>query len=294
MTKKQRELRRSRNEIIDLNGNTIGADDLTDAPIALFIHGFTADASYLTALMRAFGKQGYNSIAYNYACSEGIDSAASILREIIADLDDLSNGKIRSNKIIIVAHSMGGLVARSLVLLNNGSDYVRLVTTLGTPHNGTLSDTAHLEWLVRWGEKTTQVMEGGFAPSCLSALQLMKKDGTPPLIDRLAASKIPSSVRFISVSGGLDELEFGRNPIINFLARRYLKKQFKDKRNDGLVPEESSDLTRLIDPPDKTLCQHHNSYKEYQKTNHSHLANSQAVALRLLTLIKNPEIRDSQ
>jgi hypothetical protein len=137
-------------------------------------------------------------------------------------------------------------------------------------------------------------MEGGFAPSCLSALQLMKKDGTPPLIDRLAASKIPSSVRFISVSGGLDELEFGRNPIINFLARRYLKIQFKDKRNDGLVPEESSDLTRLIDPPDKTLCQHHNSYKEYQKTNHSHLANSQAVALRLLTLIKNPEIRDSQ
>lgn len=289
MTKKQRELRRSRNEIVDLNGNPIGADDLTSKPNALFIHGFTADASYLLPLMRAFGKQGYNSIAYNYACSEGIDYAASILKEMIADLDNLSNGKIKYNRMIIVAHSMGGLVARSFVLLNDGAEYARLITTLGTPHNGTLGDTAHLEWLVRWGEKITRVIEGGFSPSCLSALQLMKKDPHPHLIDRLATIETTSKVKFISISGGLDELEFGKNPLVNALARRYLKRQFKGMKNDGLVQEDSSDLTKSIATASISLCQHFNSYEEYPKTNHSHLANSQGVTLRLLRLIKNYE-----
>jgi triacylglycerol esterase/lipase EstA (alpha/beta hydrolase family) len=61
-----------------------------------------------------------------------IQSNANCLREQVAKVYEESGNQ----KIIIVAHSMGGLVTRACLGMNECRDKVEAVYTLGTPHAG--------------------------------------------------------------------------------------------------------------------------------------------------------------
>ncbi len=71
--------------------------------------------------------------------NENLDTYAVRLNDIIESV----RFKTQSDKVIIMAHSMGGLVARRYMQIF-GSEHVEKIMTFGTPHNGTYGIIADL------------------------------------------------------------------------------------------------------------------------------------------------------
>ncbi|MDZ5635167.1 MULTISPECIES: esterase/lipase family protein [unclassified Janthinobacterium] len=99
----------------------------------LLIHGYVCNRGYWTKLSRQLARAG---IAH-----EGVD-----LEPIGADIEDFVPqveqaiaalcARTGSDRVILVAHSMGGLVARAW-LRRHGAQRVARIVTIGTPHHGT-------------------------------------------------------------------------------------------------------------------------------------------------------------
>ena len=71
---------------------------------------------------------GFAPILYDYDWRRGVDELGAALAERIRNEP--------SDRIMIVAHSMGGLVARAALRLLEADD-IRQIVTLGSPHHGT-------------------------------------------------------------------------------------------------------------------------------------------------------------
>jgi triacylglycerol esterase/lipase EstA (alpha/beta hydrolase family) len=99
----------------------------------LLIHGYGCNSGYWHAMSRALHRAGITHYAVDLEpVFGGIDDYVPIVqRAVEAMLRDSG-----SQKIIILAHSMGGLVARAY-LRAHGSAHIAKVITLGTPHRGT-------------------------------------------------------------------------------------------------------------------------------------------------------------
>ncbi|AYM75627.1 alpha/beta fold hydrolase [Janthinobacterium agaricidamnosum] len=99
----------------------------------LLVHGYVCNRGYWTQLSRQLARAG---IAH-----DGVD-----LEPIGADIEDFVPqveqaievlcARTGSDRVIIVAHSMGGLVARAW-LRRHGAARVARIITIGTPHHGT-------------------------------------------------------------------------------------------------------------------------------------------------------------
>jgi len=99
----------------------------------LFIHGLNSSPDTWDNMINKFsGLTGspYSQIwTFGYNTAMSISSNAAILKNALASY---CSGK----KVDIIAHSMGGLVARYLIEKSNGKEYVNKLVTLGTPHSG--------------------------------------------------------------------------------------------------------------------------------------------------------------
>jgi pimeloyl-ACP methyl ester carboxylesterase len=99
----------------------------------LLIHGYGCNSGYWHAMSKAM-------------MHENITHYAVDLEPMLADIDDyvpIVHQAVQSlcretghDRIIIVAHSMGGLVVRAFLRVH-GTAHIAKVITLGTPHNGT-------------------------------------------------------------------------------------------------------------------------------------------------------------
>lgn len=259
-------------------------NDFRAPKLALFIHGFTANASYMQPLMEQFTQQGYAAFAFNYPCYDGIDYAARSLFQLLSAFDNLTSSNISQNRIVVVGHSMGGLVARALVGPEGGHKYVRKVFTLGSPHAGTLIDSRTIQWCVAVGERISGLVHGGFSMSSRSALQLMRADGPHPYLAKLESTVVPAGkVEFHSISGGRNYLTFNGG-LLERVLNVIIQRQLNSPDNDGLVLESSSNLSDPQFAVCASGCTHHNDYADYKILNHSHLCESQILNLKILSL----------
>lgn len=104
----------------------------TGLPV-LFIHGYGCNSGYWDAMSRLLVDAHISHAAVDLEpVFGGIDDFVPIVQRAVESLCSVT-GK---GKIIIVAHSMGGLVARAY-LRTHGSARIAKVITLGTPHHGT-------------------------------------------------------------------------------------------------------------------------------------------------------------
>ena len=100
----------------------------------LLLHGFLCNGRVWNALQRRLHAAGFGPIE------------APDLEPLLADIEaqarrvapDLLALQSRCNgeRVVIVAHSMGGLVARAL-LRDLGADVIRRIVTIASPHHGT-------------------------------------------------------------------------------------------------------------------------------------------------------------
>lgn len=104
-------------------------------PPVLLLHGFVDNRSALTLLRRSLLRHGWPRVqAVNYSpLTSDIRTAAELLGPVIEQVCARSG----HSEVDIVAHSLGGLVARYYAQCLGGDAYVRTLVTLGTPHAGT-------------------------------------------------------------------------------------------------------------------------------------------------------------
>ena len=107
---------------------------------------------------------------------EGIENYAIRLKEII----ELAMQKTGKGKVVLVAHSMGGLVAREYVDLF-GSQNVDKLITVNTPNHGVIGRTS--EWCTLFG----------------SARECSELSGNSILLSRLNAKPLPKGLPVYSV-----------------------------------------------------------------------------------------------
>jgi triacylglycerol lipase len=97
----------------------------------VFVHGLGANSAGFLPLQFWLRLHGHRrSIALNYGSAGSIERMALALKH---DID----ASVGGGRIDLVAHSMGGLVARWYLQLLGGARRVDRLVTLGTPHHGT-------------------------------------------------------------------------------------------------------------------------------------------------------------
>jgi triacylglycerol lipase len=112
--------------------------DAAETPI-LLVHGITDNHVIFTVMKRALRRRGFQTLsAYDYGLlTHNIPRAAVRLGEAIEKLSAATGHE----RIHVIGHSLGGLIARYYVQRLGGDRHVHTLVTLGTPHRGT-----HLAW----------------------------------------------------------------------------------------------------------------------------------------------------
>ena len=101
----------------------------------LLVHGLIDNRSIFALLRRALTRRGFDSVySMNYSpfTADVRTAAAQLGEEIEAIVEETGYDKIH-----IVGHSLGGLIARYYVTRLGGDARVHTLVTLGTPHQGT-------------------------------------------------------------------------------------------------------------------------------------------------------------
>lgn len=93
-----------------------------------------------TPAHRDFFAKNYKPYVYHYPSFKHITYNGRKLKQLISSLPELKN-----KKLTILAHSMGGLVARSWVEEHDGDQQLNKLITLATPHHG--SPAAIASWV---------------------------------------------------------------------------------------------------------------------------------------------------
>lgn len=114
-------------------------DTESDSPPVLLIHGIYCNRAVWRWMQRRLATLGVpNAIAINLEPPfAGIDDCAEQLSRHIERVCLASNAQ----RVVLVGHSMGGLVARAYAQSGGGSRVAKIIT-LGSPHHG--SALAHL------------------------------------------------------------------------------------------------------------------------------------------------------
>ena len=146
----------------------------------LLVHGLVDNRSVFTVLQRGLARRGFGRIdTLNYPVgTKDIRVAAARLgaevERIVAETG--------YERIHVIGHSMGGLIARYYVTRLGGDSRVHTLVTLGTPHGG--SYLAHL-----WGSDLMRQLRPGSA-----------------LLRELASPAPGCRTRFISYWSDLDQV----------------------------------------------------------------------------------------
>jgi triacylglycerol lipase len=120
-------------------GLWMGDVEAPGRPIVL-VHGMADNRAIFAVLTRGLRRRGFhNVVSLNYSpATNDIRAAARRLHDEI----EVLVAQTGHERIHVIGHSLGGLIARYYVQRLDGDQRVDTLVTLGTPHSGTL--VAHL------------------------------------------------------------------------------------------------------------------------------------------------------
>jgi len=101
----------------------------------IFIHGLFHNSSAALLLKRAFAKRGFSFVSLSHRFWE--NSLIDVFNRMDKELNEAFGDELRNEPIILIGHSLGGLLAGLLGCSLSGKGYnVKGVVTLGTPFYG--------------------------------------------------------------------------------------------------------------------------------------------------------------
>ena len=152
------------------------ADPLAARIPVLLVHGFIDNRSIFAVMRRSLRRRGFASVcSWNY--SPLLSDVAQGARDLGRHIERLCE-QTGHDRIHVVGHSLGGLIARYHVQLQGGDRRVDRLVTLGTPHQGSL--WAHvlptpLVRQLRPGSDTLRTLDQP-APGCATPLTAIYSD----------------------------------------------------------------------------------------------------------------------
>ncbi|GAA0484212.1 alpha/beta fold hydrolase [Streptomyces sp. NPDC046215] len=120
----------------DTPGAASGGESVHGAhPPVLLLHGFIDNRSVFVLLRRSLIRHGWSRVeSLNYSLLTcDVRAAAALLGRRVEEIC----ARTGAERIDVVGHSLGGLIARYYVQRLGGDARVRTLVTLGTPHGGT-------------------------------------------------------------------------------------------------------------------------------------------------------------
>ncbi|MGY1811860.1 esterase/lipase family protein [Blastococcus sp. SYSU D00820] len=116
------------------------ADPLAARVPVLLVHGLVDNRSIFTVMRRTLRKRGFAHVCtWNY--SPRLDCAARGAADLAEHVERICR-QTGHDRVHVVGHSLGGLISRYYVQRLGGGRRVASLTTLGTPHGGSV--LAHL------------------------------------------------------------------------------------------------------------------------------------------------------
>jgi triacylglycerol lipase len=116
-------------------GLVIGDVEAAGTPI-LLVHGMIDNRAIFTVLRRRLRRRGFGRVfALNYPPTTNDIRAAA--RDLSGAIEDLV-AQTGYERIHVIGHSLGGLIARYYVQRLGGDERVHTLVTLGSPHAGSL------------------------------------------------------------------------------------------------------------------------------------------------------------
>lgn len=199
--------------------------------VLVLVHGWTSSPSDCWSVFtNSIVNQGYiegDKKQYDKILTFGYDSGRHI-DENGKDFAEYIKTKLKGAKVDIVAHSMGGLVARSAIENHEVAKYVRSLITLGTPHLGTMSASVPFLVDVLGYIKNVKDTDGG---------RDLAYDSN--FITELDANSEPSSVSYYYIAGGWPKkLPYGDGIVHLFSALRlkvYSWGEFEKSQYNGRI-----------------------------------------------------------
>ena len=167
--------------------------EAAETPI-LLVHGMVDNRSIFTVLRRGLVRRGFGRIeTINYSIFTGDVRAAAA--RLGAEVERIVE-ETGYERIHVIGHSMGGLIARYYVTRLGGDQHVHTLVTLGTPHQG-----SYLAYT--WNNGLTRQLRPGSAlmdelagpvegvPDALPRLLVRPRPGRRPPAQRRAAPRRP-------------------------------------------------------------------------------------------------------
>lgn len=128
----------------------------------LLVHGLIDNRSIFTLLRRALQRRGFGRVlTLNYSpFTQDLRSAAQRLERLV----ERTCEETGYERVHVVGHSLGGLVARYYVQRMGGDSRVHTLVTLGSPHSGTHAAYLLPQQLVRQLRPGSSLMQELAAP----------------------------------------------------------------------------------------------------------------------------------
>ncbi len=128
----------------------------------LLVHGLVDNRSIFTLLRRALHRRGFGQVlTLNYSpFTQDVRAAASRLARLVERTCEQTGYE----RVHVVGHSLGGLVARYYVQQMGGDARVHTLVTLGSPHSGTHAAYLLPQRLVRQLRPGSELMRELAAP----------------------------------------------------------------------------------------------------------------------------------
>jgi hypothetical protein len=162
---------------VPLGVRALFADDpLAGRTPVLLVHGLVDNRSVFRVMQRNLRRRGFTHVcSWNYSpLSTDIARAARDLGEHIEHIC----AQTGYDRIHVVGHSLGGLIARYHVQRQGGDRRIQTLVTLGTPHQGSRWATVVPTPLVRQlrpGSAVYQELDGP-APACQTRITAIYSD----------------------------------------------------------------------------------------------------------------------
>lgn len=165
----------------------------------LLLHGYADNHSIFTLLRRGLLRRGFSRVfAMNYSVrTRDVRTAAVQLAEEIEAIA----AETGYERIHIVAHSLGGVVARYYVTRLGGDERIHTLVTLGAPHTGTLLAhlvPASLTRQLRPGSALMQELNAP-APGCLTRIIAFWSDTDEAIVPAVNASLVQEGVEVSNI-----------------------------------------------------------------------------------------------
>jgi hypothetical protein len=186
--------------------------DTTIVPGFIKIDGYTRIEDYLIAQLGLERGRNYLPFPYDWR----LDNRVNAKRLAQVALDALQGWRTTSNaadaKLVLIGHSMGGLISRYFLECLGGWKETRTLITLGTPHRGSLNA---IDFLVHGMKKGVGPVGLDLSPllrSCPSVYQLLPiypcVDTGAPELERVVAAASAGALPQVDVARAQNARDF--------------------------------------------------------------------------------------